>query len=149
MARDNSDSPILAYNSGGTLVGHISGSLVSEARGLAIDSSGHLWVSNPGNETIYQIDLSTGFSEEGSIPEQPRMLSADRNPVTASVVITGTGFSGASLEIFDVFGRRLESSPFTGTYLWNASGVAHGIYFVRVSDANETRVLKLVRTSSR
>lgn len=146
IARDNADSPIIAYNTSGVVSGYIEGSVISAASGLAVDSEGHLWASNPDNDTIYQIDVITGTAEEHSSAVTPRTLTVSENPFVSSVLITGSGFAGAEIQLFDIFGRSVESAPFSGSYLWNAQSVSPGIYFARVSDSSETIVTRLVKT---
>lgn len=147
IARDNADSPIIAYNTSGVVAGFIEGSLVSAARGLAVDSEGHIWASNPDNDMIYQIDVITGTAEEHSSSVTPRTLTVSENPFSGSVLITGSGFTGADIQVYDVFGRSVESAPFSGSYLWNAQSVSPGIYFARVSDSSETLVTRLIKTA--
>jgi len=147
IARDNADSPILAYNASGVLSGYVEGSVISAACGLAVDSEGHLWASNPDDDMIYQIDVITASGEENSSAVTPRSLTVSSNPFVGSVLITGSGFVGADVRIFDVFGRTVESAPFSGSYLWNAQSVSPGIYFARVSDSSETLVTRLVKTA--
>lgn len=146
IARDNSDSPIIAYNTSGVLSGYVESSVISAASGLAVDPQGHLWASNPDNDTIYQIDVTTGTAGEQSSSITPRALSISENPFAGSVLITGTGFSGAEISVYDIFGRSVASAPFPGSYLWNAQSVSPGIYFARVSDGFETLVARLVKT---
>ncbi|MFO7627540.1 MAG: T9SS type A sorting domain-containing protein [Candidatus Fermentibacteraceae bacterium] len=147
IARDNADSPIIAYNTSGAVTGYIEGSVISAARGLAIDSEGHIWASNPDNDMIYQIDVITGTAEGHSSSITPRTLTLSENPFAGSVLITGSGFSDAHIQVFDVFGRTVESAPFSHSYLWNAQSVSPGIYFARVSDSSETLVTRLVKTA--
>ena len=147
IARDNADSPVIAYNTSGAIVGFVESSVVSAAMGLTIDTEGHLWVSNPDNNTIYELDVTTGISEDQTSSIEPRALSASANPFTSSVLIVGNGFNNASIEVFDIFGRSVESAPFQGSFLWNAHAVAPGIYFARVSDSSGSLVTRLVKAA--
>lgn len=147
IARDNADSPIIAYNTSGVVAGYIEGSVISAARGLAVDSGGHIWASNPDNDTIYQIDVTTGTAGGHSSSMEPVTLTVSENPFTGSVLITGSGFADAQILLFDIFGRTVESAPFSGSYLWNAQSVSPGIYFARVSDSSETLVTRLIKTA--
>lgn len=145
IARDNADSPIIAYNTSGVLSGYVEGSVISAACGLAIDPDGHLWASNPDNDTICQIDVTTGTAGEHSSTVAPRTIAVSGNPFVGSVLVTGSGFEGAEITVFDMFGRSVASAPFTGSYLWNAQSVSPGVYFARVSDSCETLVARLVK----
>lgn len=144
IARDVADSPIVAYDTSGLMVGHVDGGTVSAAMGLTIDGEGYLWASNPDNDTIYQLDVSTGIGESAPDPAG-RDLSFSRNPFVSSVVITAEGFSGATIEIFDLSGRRVHTDSFSGVYTWNAMNVPAGSYFARVSDGTGSAVAGFTR----
>ena len=62
-----------------------------------------------------------------------------------SVMITGTGFSGATLQVFDLSGRALLCEPFNGSLVWDASSAPQGAYLVRVSDASGSSTLRIVK----
>ncbi len=145
IARDNADSPILAYNTSGLLVSHVEGTTLSAAMGLTVDGSGYVWASNPDDDKIYQLEVTTGI-EEGSTPSpDQRMISVSRNPFFSSVVITSDGFSNASLEIFDLTGRRMLNASFSGSFVWDAAGVPQGSYFAVISDEFGSAVTRLTR----
>lgn len=148
IARDNPDSPVIAYNTGGTVTAYLETSVISAAMGLAVDNSGYIWVSNPDDDRIYQIDITTGTAEESSSPVAPASLSVSGTPFTTSVTVTGSGFGQASIRIFDISGRTLITAPFNGTYIWDASSASPGMYFARVSDGSLTLVARLVKTSN-
>lgn len=144
IARDDTDSPIIAYDTSGLMVGHVNGTTVSAAMGLTIDGEGYLWASNPDNDTIYQLDVSTGIGESAPAPAG-RNLSLSRNPFVSSVVITAEGFSSATIEIFDLTGRRVHTDSFSGVYTWNAMNIPAGSYFARVSDGLGSAATRFTR----
>lgn len=144
IARDNSDSPILGYDTTGLLVGHVDGSTVSAAMGLTMDDEGYLWASNPDDDRIYQIEVMTGVGEGPGV-QRPRDITLNMNPFHASVVITAEGFEDAALEIFDLTGRRIHDSVFTGVHTWNASGFPAGTYFAVVRDREGSASARLTR----
>ncbi|MBN2607762.1 MAG: T9SS type A sorting domain-containing protein [Candidatus Fermentibacteraceae bacterium] len=145
IARDNADSPILAFNTSGMMVGCVEGATVSAAAGLTVDSSGYLWASNPDDDTIYQLDVSTGI-EEGSSAPVNRGITVDRNPFASSVIITAEGFSSdASIEVFDLTGRRVRADRFSGVYTWNAVNMPSGVYFAVVSDEAGSSVARFTK----
>jgi hypothetical protein len=145
IARDNGDSPILAYDTSGLMVGYVEGTTVSAASGLTVDDDGYLWASNPDDDTIYQLEVSTGVGEGPSAP-QVRNITLDRNPFVSSVTITSGGFgNGASIEIFDLTGRRVHSDGFTGAYTWNAVSMPPGAYFAVVSDESGSSVARFTK----
>lgn len=146
VARDNSDSPILAYNASGLCVGDVEGSLIGgAAAGLTVDGSGYLWASNPDNDTIYQLSVTTGVEEGGAPLQDPRTISLSGNPFFSSVVITANGFGGATLDIFDLTGRRVENAEFSDSFTWDASAVPAGAYYVRISDTFGSETARMVK----
>lgn len=61
VANDAADSPVRGYNTGGSVIGSIPGALIGGvARGVDSDGT-YLWVSNPSNDKIYKLDMSTGL----------------------------------------------------------------------------------------
>lgn len=140
VANDNATSPIRVYNSSGNMVGGIPASIVPDACGLAFESTQYLWVSDPTAGLIYKVDLTTGIEEAVSGVEE-RLLSVSANPFYGSIVITETGFSGATLEIFDVCGRKVLIESIQGSFAWNGCDpdgvpVPAGTYVIRISDIN-------------
>jgi len=145
IAREASDFPILAYNTTGECIGSVDCAVISAAAGLTLDGNGFLWVSNPDNDTIYQLDLTTGIGEGSVAGVDSRVLSFSENPFQSNVVVSGEGFSGASLAIFDLTGRTVETAAFQGNYAWNAAGVPSGSYYVRVSDSAGAVTARMVK----
>jgi hypothetical protein len=138
VANDNATSPIRVYNSSGQMVGGIPATDVPDARGLCFESPQYLWVSDPTSDLIYRVDLSTGVGDTGTGLEE-RAISVSANPFYESVAIMETGFTAATVDIFDVTGRRVTSADIQGSYVWNGSDssgsrVPAGTYIVRVSD---------------
>ncbi len=101
----------------------------------------HLWVSNPADGVIYEIDLdATGIGEsEGAAVEQ-LSLDVSENPSSGSVTFSGSGFGiGSVIEIYQITGRLVLSAGFDGTYTWDGCGssgepLPMGTYLTRVSD---------------
>ncbi len=146
VANDAADSPVRAFNTAGTPVNAIPGSIIGNAaRGVDFESATLMWVSNPNNDKIYKIDLSVGVGE-GQGAEVPAGLAAGPNPFTASVTIEGGGFGrGAVVTIFDMQGRSVMEEAFPGVFVWDASGVPPGPYFARVTDGASSQTLRLIR----
>jgi hypothetical protein len=144
LARDNGDSPILAYDTSGLLVGYVESSTVSSAMGLTIDDDGYLWASNPDDDKIYQIEVTTGIvqDETGS---QARSLTVNQNPFNSVAVIQGEGFGPASIEIFDLTGHRLERADFQGSYTWDATDEPCGTYFAVVRDQQGMETVRVTK----
>lgn len=102
---------------------------------LTSDYNGFVWM---------WIQNATGT--EGSAEAVPvRSLHAGENPFRASVVITGTGFDAAAIQIFDISGRTVLSGPFNGSLFWDAGDVPPGAYLARVTDASGSSTLRMVR----
>jgi hypothetical protein len=55
IACESSSHPVRAY-SGGACQYVIDSTVVPYARGITVDSDGYLWVSDPVNDLIYQVD---------------------------------------------------------------------------------------------
>lgn len=146
-ACDGTDSPVKAFDTSGTLVDFIPGSLVgNEARGVAFESANIIWVSNPSDDTLYRIDLCLGTGGGGIPPARPVLISASENPFHSSVVIDGPGFGeGAILEVFDTSGHAVVRTGFSGTFCWDGGGFPAGIYVVRVSEGTVSSHLGLTK----
>ncbi len=144
VANDGGDSPVKAYDTSGALVNNIPGSLVDNAaHGVDFDSDGYLWVANNVSDKIYKLDLSQGTGEGPSVVSG---LTASSNPFMSSTVIAGEGFGpGASIEIFDLIGRRVLSAGFDGSYCWDGESVPAGTYMARVSDGGLAVTLRLIK----
>lgn len=102
---------------------------------LTSDFNGFVWM---------WIQNATG-TEEAAEAVPGRSLHAGQNPFSGSVVITGTGFESAGVQIFDISGRTVLSEPFNGSLVWNASDVPLGAYLVRVTDASGSSTLRMMK----
>jgi hypothetical protein len=144
VACDGADSPVKAYNASGVLVDMIPGALVEgSASGLDFDAEGLLWVANRDTDKIYCVDLTQGT---GGDTASPASLTSSTNPFMSSTVVSGTGFSaGARIDVFDLSGRVMESSPFDGTFVLDGDRIPAGTYVVVASDGAVSRTLMLVR----
>ena len=147
VARDESDSPVLRYNTIGELTGYIMGSTVASAAGLAVDTDGFLWVSDPDSDKIYKLDTTVSIADENTFGISQVSLTPAVNPFTASVMINATGYAeGTTVEVFDLRGRLLETGSISASsYFWDASKEAAGTYLVRVSDTSNSSVVRLMK----
>jgi len=102
---------------------------------LTSDYNGYVWM---------WIQNATG-TEAGAEAIPGRSLHAGENPFRGSVVITGTGYDSAAIQIFDISGRTVLSGPFNGSLVWNAAEVPQGAYLVRVTDASGSSTLRMVK----
>jgi hypothetical protein len=103
---------------------------------LTSDYNGFVWMWIQNDPTGLQ----------GSSASTPgRSVTAAENPFQGSVLITGSGFGDATLQVFDISGRTVLREPFQGSLLWNAQDSPQGTYLVRVSDSSGSAVLRLVK----
>ncbi len=147
VARDESDSPVLRYDTSGNLTGHVPGSEVPAAAGLTVDSSGYLWVSDPVNDKIYKVDTSTSVEEGNTTPIDARHIQPAMNPFPSSTMVTVSGFSaGASAELYDVLGRIVQRPAVSdGTLFVEGSALPSGTYVLRVFDGGGSSTVRLCR----
>ena len=143
-ACDDSDSPVKAFSAGGALTDYIWDTVVPAAHGLCFESDQFLWVSDMYNDKLYRINLDpTGIA--GGEAQTQVCLASSRNPFNSVVTVSGEGFApGAVLEVFDMSGRKVLSSPFQGSLTWG-EGMASGSYLVMVSDGSSRECLRLVK----
>jgi len=102
---------------------------------LTSDYFGYVWV---------WIQQPTGVAETAT-PALSRSLSASSNPFMELVTVTGEGFSGGTIQIFDIYGRTVLEAPFAGSFSWDGTGCSNGTCFVRVTDNFGSSSLKLVK----
>ena len=150
VARDESDSPVLCFNTSGVLTNYIMGTTVPAAAGLAMDPEGFLWVSDPVNEKIYKVDITTSISETTAGCFGQGSIHPLANPFNTIAVIEAASYpSGSSVEIFDIRGRLVHTgSVIDGIYSWNALSEPSGTYMIRVSNAGDSETLRLIKTDS-
>lgn len=147
VARDESDSPILRYNTSGVVTGYVMGTEVPAAAGLTVDAEGYLWVSDPVNDKIYKLDTTTSTEVEYGGIQGSRTLQPGMNPFGSLTVINASGFaSGASVELFDTAGRRVQTGTVQdGSYTVDGSGLPAGSYVLRISDSAGSSTIRLCR----
>ena len=145
IATDKENTPLMAFNSSGSLVESVGNSTITAAMGLTIDDHGYLWASNPEDGKIYQIDLSiTGI--EGSDPSiSERSVHVDHNPAQSSVTISAIGFRNGTIGIVDLSGKRVLSSAFDEAFTWDCGDLPSGTYFIIVEDDSGSSIASLTR----
>ena len=141
VASENTSLTIKCYDTNNTMVDYIGIDMVTNARGMALDPSGYLWVSDIDADKIYQIDLTDGI-EGGSIQGLNVVPSA--NPFSGAVTIQAPG-ANASVTIFDMHGRQVETDNFQGSWTWNSSAPAGSYVFVVRDDQGATAILDMVK----
>ncbi len=108
------------------------------------DDQHHILVAGTHGRSMYTLDLSTTatLSEPPPVPANYISLSGVYpNPFDTEITLEYTiaGHGVVSVEIYDLMGRRLQllgtsyHSPGIHRTLWEASAVASGTYFARIS----------------
>jgi hypothetical protein len=88
------------------------------------------------------------FNNEGaSIPEeQTHGVQAYPNPFSDNITLCTTEVPMNSIQVFGLDGTLLmEDSPNSKAYNINLSNVPTGIYFIRISLANSTETLRIIK----
>lgn len=149
VARDESDSPILMYNTDGVLTGYIMGTEVPAAAGLAVDPDGYLWVSDPVNDKIYKVDYLTSVDNTSAGVNGSRTIQPSVNPFSSVSVITVQGFTGgAAVELFDTSGRRVQNGVLqSGSFTVDGSALPAGAYILRITDSAGSSTIRICRTA--
>jgi hypothetical protein len=145
VATDDSSIPVRLYNSDNDLLDTVDNSVIPAARGLTMDDGGFLWASDPVNDMIYKIDITSGIGGACSMTEPS--LCASTNPFSSSVTIAGDGFgSEATISVYDVTGSLITRDSFSGSFVFASDGLSSGIYFATVqNNIGASSTLKLTR----
>ena len=53
--------PVRRFDTSGSVVDYLEGSLIPDACGLTMDTEGFLWVADTVNDLIYKVDLGTAL----------------------------------------------------------------------------------------
>ncbi len=95
-------------------------------------------------------------NDEPSVPavRDLRFIGVQPNPFNSITffAVSSKATQEATLEIYDIRGRRVFSSPFTlrsgeNKMAWDAQGLAAGIYLVKISSQNQVLTAKMVKRS--
>ena len=142
VASENSSLALKCYDDNNTMVDYIGVDLIPNARGLAMDTNGYLWVSDVDADKIYQVDLTEGVEEEGG--NVSFTVEPSANPFTGAVTIQAPGVN-ASVTVFDMYGRQVESDTFQESWTWNSSAPAGSYVFVFNDSEGNIETLDLVK----
>ena len=143
VASENTSLAIKCYDTNNTMVDYIPVDMVPNARGMALDPNGYLWVSDIDADKIYKIDLTEGI-EGGSSGNLDLSVIPSSNPFTGAVTIQVPGAT-ASVTIFDMNGRQVESDNFQESWTWNSSAPSGNYVFVVRDDQGATATLELLK----
>ncbi len=143
VASENTSLTIKCYDTDNTMVDYIGVDMITNARGMALDPDGCLWVSDIDNDKLYKIDLTEGIEDNGS-GIQGLSVVPSANPFSGAVTIQAPGVN-ASIAIFDLHGRQVESDNFQESWTWNSSAPAGTYVFVIRDDQGASATLELVK----
>ncbi len=143
VASENTSIAVRCYNNSSTMVDYIDVSLIPNARGLALDPNGHLWVSDVESDVIHQVDLTEGIEESFS-GVQAAGITPSANPFNGPLTLQAPGVS-ATVSVFDVYGRQVVSDSFQESWTWNSSAPAGRYVFVIADDNGNVETLDLIK----
>ncbi|MEA3265428.1 MAG: T9SS type A sorting domain-containing protein [Candidatus Fermentibacteria bacterium] len=142
VASESTEMAVTCYNSNNTMVDYIDISLVPNARGLTLDPSGYLWVSDIDADKLYKIDLTEGIEDNGT--GQALNVVPSANPFSGAVTFQAQGVTG-TVTVFDMYGRQVESEGFQNAWTWNSSAPAGTYVFVIRDDQGASATVELVK----
>ncbi|RKZ02317.1 hypothetical protein DRQ21_09040 [Candidatus Fermentibacteria bacterium] len=140
VASENTSICIKCYDTNNTMVDYIPNTMIANARGMALDPGGYLWVSDIDADKIYKIDLTEGIEEQ----TQDITVTPSSNPFCGAVTIQTPGLN-ASVVVFDMHGRQIVSDSFQESWTWNSSSPAGHYVFVITDDQGASTTLDLVK----
>ncbi|HPF32485.1 MAG TPA: hypothetical protein PK907_05650 [Candidatus Sabulitectum sp.] len=143
VASENSSIAVKCYDNNNTMVDYITTDLIPNARGMALDPSGYLWISDVNTDKIHQVDLTEGIGAT-SAGVNAFNLEASANPFYGAVTIQAPGVT-ASVTVFDMYGRQVESDSFQESWTWNSSAPAGSYVFVVSDESGNVETLDLVK----
>jgi hypothetical protein len=121
---------------------------------LGSNRYGVVYLSNTSPIRAAYFDLSTasGIDQKASLPKSFMVARNYPNPFNASTCITFDlpKSTQINIDVFDILGRKVETI-FEGyqqagqhKLIWNADNLSSGVYFARLSTAEESQTLKMV-----
>lgn len=143
VASESTALALKCYDSNSTMVDYIDISLIPNARGLALDPNGHLWVSDVDSDVIHQVDLTEGV-EGSSSGIQTASITPSSNPFTGPLTLQAPGVS-ATVSVFDIYGRQVGADSFQESWIWNSSAPAGRYVFVIADDNGNVETLDLIK----
>ncbi len=141
VASENTGLAIKCYDTNHTMVDYIPIDMVPNARGMALDPNGYLWVSNIDADQIYKIDLTEGIAGQNA---NALTVLPSSNPFSGAVTLQVPGAT-ASVTIFDMNGRQVETDSFQNSWTWNSSAPSGNYVFVIRDDQGATATLELLK----
>lgn len=116
--------------------------------GLTVDASGNLYIADQQNDAVREVKTVLGVNtitlNGGDVSLYPNPASS-----TLNLNFTNTKPYNAQVEILDATGKQVikDSAMVTAgkSLPVDVSGLSHGIYFVRISNGTQAKVLKFVK----
>lgn len=142
VASENTGLALKCYDNNSTMVDYIDIGLIPNARGLAIDPNGYLWVSDVDADKIYQVDLNEGV--EGASEGIAFSVQPSANPFSGAVTLQAPGVN-ATVTVFDMYGRQVAADSFQESWTWNSSAPAGSYVFVVNDNSGNVETLDLVK----
>ena len=143
VALDWSSIKVRHYDSSGQMLEYLGSDLVPDAWGVTMDDEGCLWVSDPENDLIYKVNLSTGV-ESGNGGEAG--LRASRNPFRQSVTLSGPELATGTLRLYDSAGRLIMNSAFDGALTIDGTDLESGVYHaILIASSGQTHSANILR----
>lgn len=105
--------------------------------------TGVIRLSGPGTESTLTL-TQFGAGSRNDIFAAPQ-LALSPNPTTGRVQLTLRAELPATIEVFDLAGRRILQTEAAGSAQLDLSGEAPGVYIVRVSAAGQVWIERLVK----
>ena len=96
-------------------------------------------------EGVYVDEVAVGTRSVVSVPETSSVTALYPNPTTGNVTVESNAI-GADLTVYDVFGKKMMTSKVAAerTEL-DLSGLAAGVYMIRIADAAGITTIKVVK----
>ncbi len=118
---------------------------------IACSSAGDLWLVYGARGDDLQWDLRASTPDPAGISETLAGISfsvvnSGSNPVRSMAALSISAPGESVLTVYDMTGRTVHSNTvMPGDYSWNCSGLASGVYMIRVTNGNRTRDLRMVK----
>ncbi|MCD4707635.1 MAG: hypothetical protein K8S62_07830 [Candidatus Sabulitectum sp.] len=142
-ASETSDPAVKCFNTENEMVDYIDISLIPNARGMALDPAGFLWISDVDADKIYQVDLSNGIGDSNQ-PQAGLNVIPSSNPFSGAVTIQAPGIH-AEITVVDMYGRQIEHDTFQESWTWNSSAPAGNYLFIIRDYQGASAILDMVK----
>lgn len=96
--------------------------------------NGELLYQSSLSKELGRCDINTSFIDSKSL----QTINIHPNPFTDQFTIEGLPIGKISIEIYDIFGRKIyqDITHFVNSHIINTSGINPGIYLIRIRNTN-------------